>query len=48
MRDAFADELLRLIDVDESVILLTGDLGFGVFDEISKRFPDNFVNIGVA
>jgi transketolase len=48
MRDAFADELLRLIEADESVILLTGDLGFGVFDEITKRFPNNFVNVGVA
>lgn len=48
MRDAFAGQLLELISNDESVILLTGDLGFGVFDEIAKKFPSNFVNIGVA
>lgn len=48
MRDAFAGQLLELISNDESVILLTGDLGFGVFDEIAKNFPNNFLNIGVA
>ena len=26
----------------------TGDLGFGVFDEFSRDFPDQFVNVGVA
>tara|TARA_B100000212_G_scaffold45845_1_gene29620 strand:+ start:37700 stop:38620 length:921 start_codon:yes stop_codon:yes gene_type:complete len=48
MRDAFAGEVLRLIKSDESVILLTGDLGFGVFDTLSNEHPENFVNIGVA
>lgn len=48
MRDAFAGQLLELISNDESIILLTGDLGFGVFDDIAKNFPNNFVNIGVA
>ena len=48
MRDAFAGQLLELISNDESVVLLTGDLGFGVFDEIAKKFPNNFINVGVA
>ena len=30
MRDSFAAELIRLIEEDESIMLLTGDLGFGV------------------
>ena len=48
MRDAFAAELCELIEQDSSILFLTGDLGFGVFDELSKKFPDNFINIGVA
>ena len=48
MRDSFAEELITLISDDNRIMLLTGDLGFGVFDEIRERFPDNFLNIGVA
>lgn len=48
MRNAFADGLCQLAEQDERVRLLTGDLGFTVFDEFSERFPDRFLNIGVA
>ena len=48
MRDAFASEIIRLIQEDDKILLLTGDLGFGVFDEIQKKYPKNFINIGVA
>tara|TARA_B100000963_G_scaffold339910_1_gene338043 strand:+ start:1282 stop:2199 length:918 start_codon:yes stop_codon:yes gene_type:complete len=33
---------------NKSLYLLTGDLGFGVFDEFSKEFPDQFINVGIA
>jgi transketolase len=33
MRRAFSDTLLELAKKDERIIFLTGDLGFGVFDE---------------
>lgn len=48
MRGAFFDALLDLAQQDERVMLLTGDLGFGVIEEFAQRFPDRFLNMGVA
>lgn len=48
MRRAFGDTLLRLFEADERVIFLTGDLGFGVFDDLIARFPRRYINVGVA
>jgi transketolase len=48
MRDAFVEALTELTGEDPSVVLVTGDLGFGVLTDYAERFPDNFVNAGVA
>ncbi len=48
MRNAFCRSLARLAEADPDVMLLTGDLGFGVFEEFRDRFPKQFVNAGVA
>lgn len=48
MRDAFIAELMLLAKDDPSVMLITGDLGFGVLDTYAKNFPDQFINAGVA
>jgi transketolase len=48
MRDAFVKSLSRAAEADPSVILLTGDLGFGVLNDYQDRFPDQFMNLGVA
>lgn len=48
MRDAFAQRLKILAEKDPRIILLTGDLGFGVFDEFKKALPDRYLNCGVA
>jgi transketolase len=48
MRDAFVRALSELAAEDPSVVLVTGDLGFGVLADYSRRFPDQFVNAGVA
>jgi transketolase len=48
MRNAFIEELVALAEVDERVMLLTGDLGYMVLEEFQKRFPDRFVNCGVS
>ena len=29
-------------------MIITGDLGFSVFDEFRRNFPDRFINAGVA
>ena len=48
MRRAFSNTLLRLFESDDRVIFLTGDLGFGVFDDLVARFPERYINVGVA
>jgi len=48
MRDAFISSLIDVAEVDQSVTLITGDLGFGVFEEFAARFPKQFFNSGVA
>jgi transketolase len=48
MRSAFATGLLDIAAADERVMLLTGDLGFAVLEPFAERFPDRFLNCGVA
>ena len=48
MRDAFVAELTALAEADPSVVLITGDLGFGVLTDFAARFPAQFINAGVA
>ena len=31
-----------------NIILITGDLGFGVLNEFIEKYPNNFINAGVA
>lgn len=48
MRDEFAATLLRLATEDQRVMLLTADLGFGVFEPFIERLPRQYLNVGVA
>ncbi len=48
MRNAVLDELARLAAVDERIVFLTGDLGYGVVDDFFREFPDRAYNVGVA
>jgi len=48
MRDAFLDKLTQLAAADKDVVLLTADLGFGVFEDFESRFPGQYFNVGVA
>ena len=48
MRDAFVRALTELAENDQSIFFITADLGFGVFDDYAQRFPDQYLNVGVA
>jgi transketolase len=48
MRDAFVKVLTELAPSHPEIILLTGDLGFGVLNDFALRFPRQLVNVGVA
>ena len=48
MRDAFARVLEEEMEQNERIVLITGDLGFGVLRQIHRRFPDRLINAGIA
>ena len=48
MRTAFVNTLLKLAERDERIHFVVGDLGFGVVEPFARRFPDRFLNAGVA
>jgi len=48
MRKQFAELLHTIMTENENVILLTADLGYGLFDKIRKDFPSRFYNVGAS
>ncbi|MBI5449201.1 hypothetical protein HY948_02680 [Candidatus Gottesmanbacteria bacterium] len=48
MRYAFIKSLLHEAEKNDRIMLLTGDLGFTVFEEFRERYPRQFLNVGVA
>ncbi len=48
MRGAFAKTLLELAAEDERILLLTGDVGFMVWEPFVEKYPQRFLNVGVA
>lgn len=48
MRTAFVESVCELASRDPRIWLVTGDLGFSVLEPFAQRFPDRFLNAGVA
>jgi len=48
MRQAFVRQLLEAAKEDPNIVLITGDLGYGVLDDFAKALPLQFINAGVA
>ena len=48
MREHFIQRLGELVLQDPDILLITGDLGFGVFNDFRENYPANFINVGVA
>lgn len=48
MRDAFVRALMREAAADPNLVLITGDLGFGVLKPFWETYPKQFVNAGIA
>jgi len=46
MRKLFSKLLYDEMAVNDDIILLTGDLGYGLWDKIRLDFPDRFYNVG--
>lgn len=48
MRVALVKTLVELATTDPRIMLLTGDLGYTVLEPFADKFPERFLNVGVA
>ena len=48
MRRCFADVLYREMRKNPKIWVITGDLGYKMWDKIRVNFPDRFINVGAA
>ncbi len=48
MRTAFIRTLGQLAQQDPGLLLLTGDLGYRLFDDFRAQYPGQYLNMGVA
>jgi transketolase len=48
VRQAFVSTLCDLAAADARIMLLTGDLGYLAMEPFRERFPERFINVGVA
>ncbi len=48
MRDHFVKALTEEAEKNKNIILITGDLGFGVLNNFANKFPGQYINAGVA
>ncbi len=48
IRQAFIETLTTLAEKDDGVMLIIGDVGFSFLEDFIKRFPNQFLNAGIA
>ena len=48
MRKIFINKLVKEASKNKKIILIVGDLGYGIIEPFKKKFPDRFFNTGVA
>jgi transketolase len=48
MRKIFINQLVKAATKNKKIVLIVGDLGYGVVEPFKKKFPNRFFNTGVA
>jgi transketolase len=48
MRNSFIEELVLQADNNERIALIVGDLGYSIVEPFAEKFPDRFINAGIA
>jgi len=48
MRRKFGKIINELAKKDEKIVLIVGDIGYGIFDEFRKNHPKKFFNFGIC
>ena len=48
MRRRFGKIISELAKKDDKIVLIVGDIGYGVFDDFRKKHPKKFFNLGIC
>ena len=48
MRRRFGKVLSKIAEKDKKIVLLVGDIGFGIFDDFRRNHPKRFFNLGIC
>ena len=48
LRQHFSTLLLAEMKKNPKIYVVTGDLGYGIFDKVRKIYPKRFINVGAA
>lgn len=48
MRKTFGEMIVELAQKDPNVVLIVADIGYAIFDEFRKKFPNRFFNFGIC
>ena len=48
MRGAFLDKLFQQMEIDETIFFLTADMGINLVEKFEEKYPDRFLNVGIA
>ena len=48
MRNIFLEKILEGANKNNNIYFLTADLGFNAFEPFREKYPEKFINIGVA
>lgn len=48
MRNHVIAEITKLAANDQRIMLLTADLGFNVVEQFSEKYPNRYINVGIA
>ena len=48
MRRRFGKVLSKIAEKDKKIVLLVGDIGFGIFDDFRRNHPKKIFNLGIC
>lgn len=48
MRRDFVKQMMIEMELNKDIVFLTADLGFNALEGIKEKFPDRFINVGIA
>lgn len=48
LRQTFFEELIKLAEQDDKIVLIVPDVGFSFTEQFAEKFPDRYFNFGVT